>query len=328
MPPELNDDGTPKIEQNEGGTIGTGNQERLDRLSAIADSHERNVEDQFANVNDDDTTSPFQAPKLEAEDGQVDSPPEPIVDPADPASYVAPTPEVKKYKLKVNGKEIELSEEEVLARASKVESADEYLRSAKKQAAPAPEIYTGPTPEELQRHQDEEDKALARALQVGTEEEALAAVRKIREQASARPSFTKDDVFRTIDERLTFKDAITAFRTEYSDIAKDPLLWKLATERDMELLRDGDPRSYAERFTDIGNELRSWVKSMQPVEPPAPPPNLEPSKDEKKATMPRVPTPASRKAAAPAPEDDKEESTAEVIANIAKARGGPQWMRG
>src|SRR3974390_334565 len=40
----------------------------------------------------------------------------------------------KTYRLKVNGRELEVSEEELIARAQKVEAADQYLATAKQQA--------------------------------------------------------------------------------------------------------------------------------------------------------------------------------------------------
>lgn len=321
MDPE--NEGTQGTEQ-DSGAIGTGNQDRLDRLSAIADSHEREVASDFADVHDDDSTTPFQAPKLEGEDNTEGQPAPELEKEAAPDTSTQS--EAKKFKVKINGVEREFTEEELIERASKIEAADEYLRKAKEAVEPPPQKQAGPTKEELQRLQDEEDKALARALQVGNEEEALAAIRKIREQASARLSLTPDDVARTIDQRLAFKDAMTAFRTEYKDIAEDKVLWNLAIQRDDEMIRNGDQRSYAERYTQIGDELRSWVKSKMPAVPPAAP-TLD-NKEAKKAAVPRVPTPASRKAPAAAPEDDKEESTQDIIANMAKSRGGPQWMRG
>src|SRR3974390_1694024 len=57
--------------------------------------------------------------------------PAPLTEP--PAEEPAPDKQAeapRKWKLKVNGRELELTEEEVLARAQKVESADQYLAEA------------------------------------------------------------------------------------------------------------------------------------------------------------------------------------------------------
>jgi hypothetical protein len=162
---------------------------------------------------------------------------------------------------------------------------------------------------------------------MGTEEEATGALRKLREQASARPSIKLDDVSRTIDERLAFNAAITKFRTDYSDIVSDPFLNKLALDRDNELLAAGDGRPYAERYEEIGQTLRAWKGSLAPAPAPA---TTNEDRLARKAAAPSAPAAAHAKAKSPAKQDDDdvEEPVGSVIANMAKSRGGPQWMRG
>lgn len=313
-----------------GNVIGTGNDARIALLDSIASGVDQNREDEYADVNDDDTTSPFRADRTEEEDGALDANGDPVVQPAEekaPPENVVP--EVKKFKIKVNGKDLELTEAELIERAQKVEAADEYLKLAKEKAkiaAPVPQ--TGPSREEIQKQQDLEDLALARALQVGTEEEALAAIRKLKSQASARPSVDSDDVSRAIDQRLDYKEALTAFKAEYKEIASDPFLTRLAADRDDQLLKSGDDRSYTERYTEIGEEIRAWMQSKVPEQVKEPTPDPIELKKAKKAAAEQAPTPASRKNEPVRPDDDDEEQTASQIINgIAKSRGGPQWMR-
>ncbi len=160
---------------------------------------------------------------------------------------------------------------------------------------------------------------------MGTEEEAAAALRKLREQTSARPSLSRDDVSRTIDERLAFNQAIEKFSSEYGDIWSDPILKKIALDRDAQLLKEGDQRPYWDRYSSIGEEVRSWKQSLAPA------PKQETTIEEKvarKASAPKVPAPASAKARpAKVEEDDVDDSPASVIASMAQRRGGPQWMR-
>ena len=128
---------------------------------------------------------------------------------------------------------------------------------------------------------------------MGNENEAVAALRKIREQASTRPSLSADDVSRTVDERLAFNTAITHFRTEYSDIVSDPFLNQLALDRDQELLTAGDKRPYADRYAEIGTTLRAWKTGLaKDVQPSAT--DLS-AKETRKQGAPQVPTPASAK---------------------------------
>lgn len=317
--------GTPPAAALPEDTLGTGNDARVAALNAIMDKNDVARADEFMDVADDDKTVAFVPPEL--------PPAESELQPEIQSTEISPPPasepsDVKKFKIKVNGKELELTEEEVLERASKVESADEYLRIAKA-SAPTTQpsslvAKAGPTEEELQRARDEEDRALARALQVGTEEEAVAAIRKVR-AASAGPSVSPDDVARTVDQRLAFNTAIDQFSKDFPDIWKDPVLKDLAFRRDKALLAAGDSRPYLDRYTDIGKGLMEWVGNVAPKVTPADD-GLD-AKHALKAAAPQVPITASGKQKPAAAADDKEESSSEVIANMAKSRGGPQWMR-
>jgi hypothetical protein len=300
--------------------VGTGNDDRIARLNAIADQTDSERADEFANVNDDGTTEPFTVEAQQTEEEQEE---EGVQAEAAPTDAEAPA---KKYRLKVNGRELELTEEELIARAQKIEAADEYLR----QAAEAKRRLEQPSaadPKVIQRHQDDEDLALVRAIQVGTEQEAVAALRKLREQSSsARPSLSRDDVSRTIDERLAFNTAIDRFSTEFNDVWTDPILKKLAFDRDAQLLKEGDTRTYWDRYEQIGGEIRSWRQSLTPA---AKQDASMAERQERKAAAPKVPTATASVKSKPAKaeEDDTDDSPSSVIAAMAQRRGGPQWMR-
>ncbi len=102
-----------------GEVLGTGNDERIARLNAIADQADNDRAEELANVNDDGSTEPFRAA----------AEPEPEQEAA-PEAETPKEPEERRYRLKVNGREVELTEAELVARAQKIESADEYLRQA------------------------------------------------------------------------------------------------------------------------------------------------------------------------------------------------------
>lgn len=303
--------------ENTGEAVGTGNDERIARLNAIADSADADRAEELANINDDGTTEPFVVDTAPAET--------PAEEEETPSSSADEELE-KKYRIKVNGKEIELTEAELIARASKIEAADEYLRRAaeanRRVQEPAAPVAD---PNVLQRHRDDEDLALVRAIQVGTEQEALAALRKLREQAGARPSLSRDDVSRTIDERLAFNTAIDRFSTEYNDVWSDPILKKIAFDKDAQLLQQGDTRPYWERYQEIGSEVRSWKESLAPAKKAE---VTMTDKEARKASAPKVPAPASAKSKpAKVEEDDIDDNPSAVISAMAQRRGGPQWMR-
>lgn len=311
------------------GAVGTGNDDRLAKLAAINDANDRELADELAAIDDEGKLVPFE---LENEEPKEEE--EPKIEPEPKIEELEPKPAPLKFKIKVNGQELELTQEELIERAQKVESADRYLAEAaraKKQAeTPTPE--PGPTAEELQRQADEEDARIVRAIQMGTEEEAKAALKVLSARISARPSVSPDDMSRAIDERLAFNEALTKFRTDFPDITGDPLLNTLAQQRDAQLVAAGDSRPYAARYQSIGQELRAWKESLIPApskaEPAAEDTSLA-SKEAKKASAPKPIVAATKKVPQVQDEDENaEEDPSTVIAKMAKARGhAPHWMR-
>jgi hypothetical protein len=84
--------------------VGTGNDDRIARLNAIADQTDSERADEFANVNDDGTTEPFTVEAQQTEEEQEE---EGVQAEAAPTDAEAPA---KKYRLKVNGRELFRSE--------------------------------------------------------------------------------------------------------------------------------------------------------------------------------------------------------------------------
>jgi hypothetical protein len=290
-----------------GEVVGTENDARLALFNSIADNADRERAEELADINDDGSLTEFVAPAAENVDVEVAEP----VTEAAPVEAQAPT----KHKLKVNGREIELTFEEMRERAQKVESADMYLAEAarlRQALVPAPSTDVRPDANMV-----EDDLALVRAIQIGTEEEALQAIRKLK---SNGPS--QDDLARTVDERITFKEAIHNFNTQFSDIVGDPYLKKLALDTDAQLIANGDRRPYAERYAEIGNNLREWVRSKAPAPQEAAP---VVDKESRKAAVSTAPKVASAKTASSL-QEEKEDSVADTIASIARARGPAQWM--
>lgn len=316
--------GAVEDKQESGEVTGSGNDARLAMLNDIADKAEDEVADQLQDVNDDETTSPFRTERADnaqnESDKQTDTSTDVAADSTPPSDS-----EVKKFKLKVNGKELELTEEELIARAQKVEAADEYLRTAKESVKSVKPTTPQFSQEELQRAQDAEDLKLAQAIQMGSTEEAMAALRLLRQQARGTPSMSMDDVSAAIDQRLEFRTAFNNFTQEFKEIADDPVLFKIARDKDQELIESGDTRPYSERYREIGNNLRGWLKTVRGSS------STEQKFDDKqrrKESAPTVPSAAAVKAPPTKQPDDREETTQDTIAAMRQARGGPQWMRG
>ena len=298
---------------NTSGAIGTGNDARVALLDALGDANDRGRADELANVNDDGTTEQFVAPTPDESTGDQEQQQFDQLRTQELAEEsIAHTPNERIIR-KINGVETEITDE-LIAKAQKIGAADVYLAEAKRLreqlAQPAPQKPV----------QVEDDLAeVARAIQMGTEEEAVAALRKL---TSRSPS--QDDLSRKIDERLIFNEAYGKFCTEFSDIVGDPRLHRMAQDADTDLIRRGDTRSYAERFTAIGNDLRAWVNSKAA---PATASEQRADKVERKAAAPSVPKATGGKHVVQS-EQEEDESPSEVIRRMAERRGGPQWMNG
>lgn len=221
---------------------------------------------------------------------------------------VAKVAEPAKLKIKVNGVEQEMTQEEILKLAEKSAGADEAFREAARLRKEAEELRKPvPSKEDQAASVVDDDRALARALQLGNEDEATAVIAKLR----ARPS-ENADVQRLVDQRLEFRNSAAWFQTEYPDIVQDPNLLQLVLAEDEKLVHGGDKRPYKERYEQIGNSLRKWRDGLKP-------PASSQERIERKASLHVVPA-ASVRAAAPREEDDGP-SDREFIAQEAKRRG-------
>jgi hypothetical protein len=220
------------------------------------------------------------------------------------AEVAAPSPQ--KFKIKANGQEEELTHDELIKRAELATGAQQKFQEAARLRKEAEELRKPPE-KETASTVDEDDRALARALQNGNEEEAAAVIRKIR----TRPS-EPADVQRLVDQRLDFRNSAEWFQQEYPDIVQDTNLLQLVLAEDEKLVNGGDKRPYKERYEQIGNSLRKWRDGLKA-------PASSEERRERKATLQVVPA-ASVRSAPPREEDDGPDDRA-FIAAEAKRRG-------
>jgi hypothetical protein len=297
-----------------GGAAGVVDQERLERLDQLADKatakyggqpepEEPKVTRELVNQPKDPKTGKFMSKDPEAEPVAE----APVVEAAsEPVAEVepAPAPVVQKHKIKVNGKEQELTVEEMIARVQKIEAADDYL----KQAAHLYKAAKEPAPEpKAPASVEEDDAALARAIQTGTEQEAVAAIQKLR----VRPSVSTDDVLRIVNTQHAINEANRKFEAEYADIVQDPYLRSMVQMELQQRIQRQDPRSYQENLFEIGENLKTWKASLVPASVQVQ------EKQARKASVTVIPTAAARAAGKT---EDKPETAADVIAELAKQR--------
>lgn len=263
------------------------NNSRLAMYDQIADANDEARAAEFEEIPDDAHT------RFQQADDQED---DPTVTPNEQAE--------QKIRLKVNGKELELPIEEVIARAQMVESAHDYLEQAKRirldavqssQAAPKPDATVSPV---------DDDLALVRAIQMGSEEEAVQAIRRLKGPTTDLPKM--------IDERMSFQQAVSRFQTEFKDVFDDPILRQVVLSKDAELVSQGDARPYWDRYESIGNEVREWAGSVRKTP-------SEPDKRQRKASVTSIPSAASRVSSQA--QEEPEESVSDVIAQMARTRG-------
>ena len=200
----------------DGDVIGTGNDARLKMYAQINDQNDKQLAQNgdLADVNDDNTTSPFN-PEANLTDAEITT--RELQRAADEANQTAPDDgtstgsptEPVKHTIKVNGRELELTTEELIERAQKIEAADAYLNEAArlKREAQQPITPQQPSHEDVAAALREERRALVRAIQMGTEDEAMAAIEKLEARNTPSVNFA-DDITRAVDERITFNDAV------------------------------------------------------------------------------------------------------------------------
>lgn len=213
----------------------------------------------------------------------------------------------KKYKIKINGQDREVTESELVSLAQKGEGADQKFQEAARLRKEVDDLLKQQAPKEpaVEPKVTDDDLALARALQMGSEEEAARVIKGLRD----RPTLKEEDVVRKIDERLTFQSSVERFKSEFPAIFNDTNLMNLAMVKDQQLVASGDSRPYYERYKTIGEEIMTWVGNVKPQD----------KKQERKASITVLPQASAR--AQGEPEEDIDESASEVIAKMAKGRG-------
>lgn len=283
---------TPEREISGSGVVGTQNEDRLKLYDSISDKVELARAEDFEEVKDEQTSPDATEDGAEREDPLEDD------DESEETDEAKEQPRL--ITRKVNGKDVTLTEEQWLERASKVEAADQYLAEASRVYRQASE----PPKKDAQENISEEDVALARAIQMGSEEEAVNAIRKLKSNPSIKP----DDLTRIVDERLTFQDAANRFREKFPDIVSDQDLLDMVLLKDQKLIESGDRRGYWERYDEIGNDVRKKYGKSTFSE-----------KQARKATVTPIRPAAVR--AVDGADQEPDDSPSAVIASMAKARG-------
>lgn len=298
-----------KVDRDVGPHSGTGNAAQVDRRNAIADSLDQ---ERIAEGLDIDPGEKAPVKVAEPEPDADDAAHEPTADApvAEPVVAAEPekAPEDPDITLKVNGRDVTKKRSVWLTDAAKVESADQYLQASKDAARIA--LKGEPSKLDVQPEKSKDLRALARAIQVGTEDEAEQALRQLVEgQPSATP-----DVAQLVDQRLSLRDEKAKFDAEYADVLSDPNLRSLVLTNDEKLAKDEPELPFPQRWRKAGEAVREWKKGLAPT-------SSAPLVDKaaRKAEVAPVPTAAGRQA--PKQDDEGTDDPQAVIAEMAKKRG-------
>jgi hypothetical protein len=262
---------------------------------------------------------PAEEAKAEA---KAEAPAEEAPAPAEAETPAEPEkPAEKTFKIKVDGKEQEVPESKVIEfgikTLQKETAADARLVEANKAREEANRLLAhvqnsqNPEPsKDAPKATGEDVKALAHAIQYGSEEEAAEALKKLKGNAGLTP----EQAAAMVDERMEFRTAEGWYKRECKDIAEDPYLHRLFLDGERSKRQAGDNRPYLELYGDIVKEVRDWLGAKAPKQ-------ADPLAEKRVLKSQSVPQPAAASARKPAPQEQKEPTPKEVIAEMAATRG-------
>ncbi|HKR43367.1 MAG TPA: hypothetical protein VJU59_27410, partial [Paraburkholderia sp.] len=224
----------------------------------------------------------------------------------------------------VDGKEVQKPLSEVLDAGKrylqKDMTADERLVEATRILKEAKELSTGrgAQPTETRPSNpvqgEDDDAALARAIQLGSDDEARAAISKLRNSGRV----DDQSITSMIDQRIEFRESAAWAQSEYKDLFSDPLLKSFFLQKETEARQAGDKRSYRDLYKEIGDDLRKWKEGLVPKQDPTQ------DKNDRKASLTVIPT-ANAKAPVNRDEVDADEADADdtqaFIAEQRRRRG-------
>ena len=285
-------------------TVGTEGAARLEHMEQIADGADAGRVDEFEDVPEAvEDADEIDRAYLAELDARIE---------AEEAERAA----LRTFKVKVDGKEVELSEAEAREKLQKNLAADQRLaqasqmrREAEAEKAEA-EAKVKEAVAMLERAkqapqpQESEDERIARELQSLPPAELANRLRQM--QANLVPQIQAK-----VAADMEAKAAALWAKDAFPDIWRDPIATEAFLGRDAKLVAAKDPRSYQERYTALAEEIRAWRGSTQSMSDRA---------QRKRESLTSLPTASVRLQAVPE-ESAEEESTAAIISRMARARG-------
>jgi hypothetical protein len=282
------------------------NNERLERLNAIANQNDENGE--FDDIEDeawDDQTPAADVPDAEPEEVTEAR--------SHGADDVRETNGETYYRIIVNGQERWLTLQQLRDTSSKITAADEYLRNAKQAMQ---NVGVAPSTDEPQSRESGVRDMLTRAL-MGEQE----AIDELARRLERTPSQT--DVLRSVDERidgrLTFRQAVDWFETEYADTLKIEPVRARAVQVDAELAAQNPEMDFKARLKMVGDDARNYLQQLRSQIGVVAPDSGRSQKEARKASVRSLPVAGGRQSDGGEEGDDETYET--TISKMAQSRG-------
>ena len=213
--------------------------------------------------------------------------------------------------LKIDGQEQKVPRskvEEYGIRAMQKElAADRKLEEATRLLNEAKAKFAQPSQDVVQQQPSNDAAELAKALQYGTEDDAVQAIKALQGRNMATP----DQIAMMVDERVKFQNAVEWFQSEYSEINQDPYLQQIAVNAEAQKRAQGDQRPFKELYKEIGDEIMAWRAKIAP-------PKALADKQARKASVQTIPSASVRQTPS---EPEKPESASDVVEQMRRARG-------
>jgi len=282
------------------------NNERLERLNAIANQNDENGE--FDDIEDeawDDQTPAADVPDAEPEEVTEAR--------SHGADDVRETNGETYYRIIVNGQERWLTLQQLRDTSSKITAADEYLRNAKQAMQ---NVGVAPSTDEPQSRETGVRDMLTRAL-MGEQE----AIDELARRLERTPSQT--DVLRSVDERidgrLTFRQAVDWFETEYADTLKIEPVRARAVQVDAELAAQNPEMDFKVRLKMVGDDARNYLQQLRSQLGVVAQESGRSQKEARKASVRSLPVAGGRQSDGGEEGDDETYET--TISKMAQSRG-------
>lgn len=202
-------------------------------------------------------------------------------------------PLVGKKKFKIDGQEIELTEEEIAERLQKSAAADKrlaeatrLLEDAKRQATTRQDVQPNAATFNPGSRDNQPSVAASSVTDVGDDSEIIKKItqavlygdeeqvanafkpllgkgRQVSDLTTQTQGMTPQQVQGYVKETLAFEKGIQLLETPsdqggYADIWADPMLRGMFQRKENELRDAKDPRSYVDLYKAIGDEIRQW----------------------------------------------------------------------